>query len=305
MPVRAGCVGDFRRRPAHPNHFPPSPVLSRIFSFIALWTVIIGSLWFGGAHAAVALLTLLSALTLYEFYDLTEKMGARAFRWMGVSFSVLITAGPYYTAYFHGGGDLSESLVTALIVLALIVSCVRVLKERDTASRVETIAATVGGLVYIPFMLQFLVRMLMRESDSGDNLVLCLWVIAVSKFCDVGALLTGLAFGRHKLAPSISPKKTWEGAVGGVLVSAGVGAAIAYFAASRLPEALTPLIAALIATSLAIITIVSDLIESAVKRRADTKDTGALIPGIGGAFDLTDSLILTAPVAYFIFLFVA
>jgi len=280
-------------------------VLSRIFSFIALWTVIIGSLWFGGAHAAVVLLTLLSALTLHEFYGMTEKMGAKAFRWMGLLFSVLITAGPYYTAYFYGEGDLSESLVTALLVLALIVSCIRVLKERDTATRVETIAATVGGLVYIPFMLQFLARILMRDSDSGDNLVLCVWVIAVSKCCDVGALLTGLAIGRHKLAPSISPKKTWEGAVGGVLVSAGVGAAFAYFASSRLPETMTPVIAALIATPLAIITIVSDLIESAVKRRADTKDTGALIPGIGGAFDLTDSLILTAPVAYYLFLFVA
>ena len=280
-------------------------MLSRIFSFIALWTVIIGSLWFGGAHAAVVLLTLLSALTLHEFYGMTEKMGAKAFRWMGLLFSVLITAGPYYTAYFYGEGDLSESLVTALLVLALIVSCIRVLKERDTATRVETIAATVGGLVYIPFMLQFLARILMRDSDSGDNLVLCVWVIAVSKCCDVGALLTGLAIGRHKLAPSISPKKTWEGAVGGVLVSAGVGAAFAYFASSRLPETMTPVIAALIATPLAIITIVSDLIESAVKRRADTKDTGALIPGIGGAFDLTDSLILTAPVAYYLFLFVA
>jgi phosphatidate cytidylyltransferase len=280
-------------------------VLSRIFSTLVLWGVILGSLWFFGAHAAVVLLTLLSALTLHEFYGMTGKMGGRAFHWMGLLFSVLITAGPFYTAYFYGEGDLSEGMVTALLVLALIVSCIRVLRERDTSSRVETIAATVGGLVFIPFMLQFLVRILMRDSDSGDNLALCLWVVAVSKFCDVGALLTGLAFGKHKMAPSISPKKTWEGAVGGVLISAGIGATIAYFAASRLPEGLTPLIAALIAAPLALITIVSDLIESAIKRRADTKDTGALIPGIGGAFDLTDSLILTAPVAYFLFLFVA
>jgi phosphatidate cytidylyltransferase len=161
----------------------------------------------------------------------------------------------------------------------------------------------VVGVLYIPFMLQFLVAILMRDGDSGNNLALCLWVVAVSKFCDVGALLTGLAIGRHKMAPTISPKKTWEGAVGGVLVSSGVGAAIAFLAAGRFPAGLTPPVAAIIAVPLAITTIVSDLIESAVKRRADTKDTGALIPGIGGAFDLTDSLILTAPVAYFIFQF--
>ena len=279
-------------------------MISRLLSTLVLWTVLLGSLYFFGAHAAVVLVTLLAALTLHEFYGLTEKMGHRPFRWMGIGFSVLITAGPYYLMYFLEDLDVLEGLVTILLVLALVVSCIRVLKERDTSNRMETIGATVLGLLYVPFMLQFLVRLLMRNADSGDNLALCLWVVAVSKFCDVGALLSGLAFGRHKMAPVISPKKTWEGAVGGVLVSAGVGATIAYIFANHLPESLTPLLAAAIAVPLALITIVSDLMESALKRRADLKDTGRLIPGIGGAFDLTDSLILTAPLAYFIFLFV-
>ncbi|MEI6105567.1 MAG: phosphatidate cytidylyltransferase [Opitutae bacterium] len=278
-------------------------MLSRIFSTLVLWGVVFGALRLFGAHAAVAMVTGLTALTLHEFYGLTEKMGARPFRWMGLLIGLLISAGPYYVAYFFEDYEVSETLVTALLVLALILSCLRVLREREPSNRVETIAATLIGLLYIPFMLQFLVRILMRDSDSGDNLILCVWVVTVSKFCDVGALLTGLAIGRHKLAPEISPKKTWEGAVGGVLVSAGVGAAIAYFAPGRLPESMTPAVAALIALPLAVITILSDLIESAIKRRAGAKDTGAMIPGIGGAFDLTDSLILTAPVAYYIFLF--
>ncbi len=278
-------------------------MLSRFLSTLVLWTVIIGSLWLFGAHGAVALLTVLSALTLYEFYGMTAKMGARPFRWMGILFSVLITAAPYTLAYFLEEPDFINHLPTVLLVLALIVSCICVLGERDAASRVETIAATMGGLLYVPFMLHYLIAILMIDGSSGDNLILCVWTVAVSKFCDVGALFTGLAFGKHKMSPTISPKKTWEGAVGGVLVSAGVGAGIAYFASGHLPESMTPLVAALIAVPLAIITIVSDLIESVIKRRADTKDTGALIPGIGGAFDLTDSLILTAPLAYFIFQF--
>lgn len=287
-------------------------MLKRILSTVTLWLVILGSLWFFGAHAAVVLLTLLATLTLYEFYGMTEKMGAKAFRGMGMTLGALMIGAPYYFASYLVSGygystfeanQTADLLVQVLLVLGVVISCFRVLGERDTSKRVETLAATVGGLVYIPYLLHFMVRILMLDGDSGDNLALCLWLIAVSKFCDVGALLTGMAFGKHKMAPTISPKKTWEGAVGGVLVSAGVGAGIAFFAASRLPESLTPPIAALIAMPLAIITIVSDLIESAIKRRADTKDTGALIPGIGGAFDLTDSLILTAPVAYLIFLF--
>ncbi len=263
----------------------------------------LGGLWLFGAHAAVVLATLLGVLTLHEFYGLTGKMGARPFHWMGLSFAALMIAGPYYLAWFTDEPDVLGSLATGLLVLALLISCVRVLSERDTSNRIETIAATVGGLLYIPYLLHFLVRILMREADSGENLALCLWLIAVAKFCDVGALLSGMAFGKHQMAPQISPKKTWEGAVGGVLISAGIGAGIAFFLSDRLPGSLTPTVAALIALPLAIIAIISDLIESAIKRRADTKDTGQLIPGIGGAFDLTDSLLLTAPVAYFIFLF--
>lgn len=278
-------------------------MIKRIFSTLLLWSVVLGGLYFFGTNAAVVLITVLSALTLYEFYGMTQKMGLRPFRWMGISVGVVMTAVPYYVITYQNAPDIWERLPIGLLVFTLIAACIRSLGERDTTNRVETIAATVIGVLYIPFMLQFLVAILMRDTDNVENLTLCLWVVAISKFCDVGALLTGLAIGRHKMAPSISPKKTWEGAVGGVLISSGVGATIAHFAASYLPPEMTPTVAALIAAPLAIITIVSDLIESAVKRRADTKDTGALIPGIGGAFDLTDSLILTAPVAYFIFLF--
>jgi phosphatidate cytidylyltransferase len=278
-------------------------VLSRIFSTLLLWSIVLGSLYFLGSHAAVGLITILSALTLHEFYGMTRKMGLKPFHWMGISIGVLMTSVPYYLGFYLEASDLGQGIPAGLVVATLIISCARSLGERDVSNRVESIAATVIGVLYIPFLLQFLVGILMRDMDNGDNLTLCLWVVAVSKFCDVGALLTGLAIGRHKMAPSISPKKTWEGAVGGVLISAGVGAAIAYFAADRFPVEMTPLVAGLIAAPLAIVTIISDLIESAVKRRADIKDTGALIPGIGGAFDLTDSLILTAPVAYFIFLF--
>lgn len=278
-------------------------MLSRILSTLTLWSVVLASLWFFGEHAAVALLTLLSALTLHEFYGMTGKMGLRPFRRMGVAISVAMTAAPYYLAARLDAPEIGTILPVGLLVLTLLVSCIRSLGERGVPDRIETIVSTVIGVLYIPFMLQYLVAILMRETDSGGNLGLCLWIVAVSKFCDVGALLTGLAFGRHKMAPNISPKKTWEGAVGGVLVSAGIGAGIAFFASARLPTELTPAIAALIAAPLAIMTIISDLIESVVKRRAGVKDTGTLIPGIGGAYDLTDSLILTAPVAYFIFLF--
>ncbi len=278
-------------------------MVSRIFSTVLLWAIVIGSLWFFGPHAAVALITILSALTLHEFYRLTEKMGFRPFRTLGLVFSVLMTALPYYTTEYFFNGEELAGLTPAWLALSLVAFSLAALGARDNRDRVGALIASVLGLAYIPFMLHYLVRLLLISEEPSTGLALCLWVVAVSKFCDVGALLTGLAIGRHKMAPTISPKKTWEGAIGGVVISAGIGAGIVYFAADYFPEQLTPPIAALIAMLLAFTTIVSDLIESAMKRRADIKDTGTLIPGIGGAFDLSDSLILTAPVAYVVFLF--
>ena len=154
-------------------------------------------------------------------------------------------------------------------------------------------------------MLQYFVRILTPLPDDtvtpNGRLLLCLWLIAVAKFCDVGALLTGMAFGRHPMAPHISPKKTWEGAVGGVLVSMGIGALVAWLARGQLPAHMTPLVAALIAAPIALVAIVSDLVESIIKRHAALKDSGGAIPGIGGVFDLSDSLLLTAPLGYFLF----
>lgn len=278
-------------------------MIKRITSTVLLWGIILGTLWFFGADAAVWLLTILAALTLREFYQLAEKLGFRPFGGMATGFSVLITAGPYY---LHNAGfpvDQVASVAPFLLALATIVTAIRILPERQGNARVDSLIATAVGLFYVPFMLHYFVRLLLINEDTALGLVSCLWVVAVSKFCDVGALLSGMAFGKHKMAPLISPKKTWEGAVGGVIISAGVGAFVAWVGQDYVPDRLTPLRAALVALPLAIITIVSDLIESAMKRRADLKDTGAIIPGIGGAFDLTDSLILTGPCAYVIFLF--
>jgi phosphatidate cytidylyltransferase len=183
-----------------------------------------------------------------------------------------------------------------------LVFSVRIRGARAPQNRVETLAWSLFGVVYVPFMLQFMVRVLMIHAPhERTGLVLTIWLIAVSKFCDVGALLTGLAVGRHKMSPSISPKKTWEGAAGGLVVSALVGAALAGSCRDYLPAAFTPALGAVMALPIAGLAIVSDLIESIIKRRAGAKDAGGTIPGIGGVFDLSDSLILTAPVGYALF----
>jgi phosphatidate cytidylyltransferase len=266
----------------------------RIFSTFLLWALVLGCIYFFGATGGVWLITLIAALTLREFYALVRKMGHQPFDYSGILWGALITLAPLYLEPRIGPAELTA--------FATIVFALRILKERTSETRVESIGWSIFGVVYIPFMLHFLVRIILIPGPhAGTGLAFCLWLIAVSKFCDVGALLSGMAFGKHKMAPVISPKKTWEGAIGGVLVSAGLGAAIAHFAAQFYPTSFTPLIAAAAALPIAILAIVSDLVESIIKRRANSKDSGNTIPGIGGVFDLSDSLILTAPVGYIVF----
>ena len=270
----------------------------RIFSTVLLWTILGLVLWYFRTNGAIALVVIISVFTLREFYQLMHASGYDPFDKFGMTLGGLITLGPWLQVKFGWPTEL-------FLPLAVIVFAIRLLGERTPETRVESLASTLFGLVYVAFMLQYLVAILTPvPTDSispTGRMLLCLWLIAVTKFCDMGALLTGMAIGRHKMSPQISPKKTWEGAGGGVVFSMGIGALIAWLARNEFPAHMTPLVAALMAAPIAAVGIVADLVESVLKRRANMKDSGKTIPGIGGIFDLSDSLILVAPIGYFFF----
>lgn len=271
----------------------------RIFSTLILWIVVVICFFVIGPDAAVWLLAVLSLGSQYEFYGLLEKMGRRPFKKFGVVLGTVMIIVPYYANLFtdrHVG-----SVQSAIIAVTIVACCLRILKERKTDERIESLSSTLLGLIYIPFMLSFLVRMIELPAEPAKGLMLVVWLIVIAKFTDVGALLFGKAFGRHPMSPNTSPKKTWEGAIGGCLVSVALGFALTYFARDYFPMFFTPLWGTLLALPIAVIAIISDLVESMLKRMAEEKDSGSFIPGIGGAFDLTDSLILSAPTGYLLF----
>ncbi len=269
----------------------------RVLSTVTLWLALFAVLWFFRTAGALVVITAVSVLTLREFFKLAAAAGDAPFANLGLLFGGLITLAPWLEVRF----GLSAA---PLLPLATLVFTGRMFLERPPEKRIEALSSTLFGLLYIALMLQYLVRLVTPVPGEAllpaGRLVLCLWLIAVAKFCDVGALLTGLAIGRHPMAPLTSPKKTWEGAAGGVLVAMGVGALVAWLGRGILPAGFTPLRALLIAAPLAVVGIVSDLVESVIKRRAALKDSGGGVPGIGGIFDLSDSLILTAPLGYFL-----
>jgi len=269
----------------------------RALSSLVLWIVVLATLWHFRVDGAVAIVAILAGLTLLEFYKLLAATGEAPFPFLGAFFGVLLTVNPWLE--WKLGRPLEPVLGLAVVLFS-----VRLLGERPAEKRVSALASTLFGLVYVGATLQYLVRLMTPEAgdvvSADGRLVLGLWVVAAAKFSDVGGLLAGMAFGRHALAPGISPKKTWEGAAGGILMSMLVGVLVAWLGRAVLPAGFTLGRAALAAIPVAAIAIVSDLVESVIKRRADLKDSGAVIPGIGGMFDLTDSILFAAPVGYFL-----
>ena len=270
----------------------------RIISTFLLWSLVGAVVWFFRTPGALVLVTLISVLTLREFYALMRGAGYDPFDKFGMVIGAALTLAPWLRADFGFEPGV-------LLPLAVVVFAIRLLGERTPETRVEALASSVFGVVYVPLMLSYMVAIITPlpgdTISANGRLLLALWLVAVAKFCDVGALLTGLAIGRHQMSPQISPKKTWEGAAGGLLTSMGVGAGFAWLARDAFPPFLTPGFAALIALPVGALGIVADLVESIIKRRANSKDSGATIPGIGGMFDLSDSIILVAPVGYLLF----
>lgn len=268
-----------------------------------LWLAVGGLLAFFGARAGALLVLFLAATTQWEFYRLLEKSGLRPFRKIGVLLGVLFLAAAYAMPAAEGTLLIQIGFDGLLAIAAVVIAVAAILLRPP--DRIRAMLSTAAGFIYVPFLLHFFLRILHIAPDEKTGLILAFWVVMLVKFADIGAYLTGSVVGRTKLAPDLSPGKTWEGVGGGLAISALVSAGYIWFFRDQayFPVALTPATAAWAALPIAALSVISDLVESAVKRSANAKDSGRTIPGIGGSFDLTDSLILSVPVAYLFLLF--
>jgi len=268
----------------------------RIFSFAALWTILAVSLWIFGVHAGVFIIAILALLTQWELYQLFEKMGLQPMKKIGLAGGAVITLGAYYMGGIDSGND--------LFILSFVVLTLTIIRLDLQAGRLRSFMPTLFGLLYVPYLLHFLIKIVKLAEINGETaatgMFLAVWVVAVAKCADVGGLLVGMKLGKTPLSV-ISPKKTYEGAAGGIAFSMLIGVILVGLFHTLAPAGFHWWLCALFAIPIGIASIASDLVESAFKRQADVKDSGKLIPGIGGIFDLTDSLILTAPLGYLFF----
>ena len=267
-----------------------------------MWIVLGISLLVFGVHAGIFAIVLLAFFTQLELYQLFDKMGLKPIKSIGLAAGAVVTFGAYYFGDIDSGNDL---FILSFIVLALII-----IRLDLQAGRLRSFMPTLFGLFYVPFLMHFLIKIVklaeentqMADLGTSTGVFLTVWLVAVAKCADVGGLLVGMRVGKTPLS-IISPKKTYEGAAGGIVFSMLVGIILAAVFHKYIPETLTLWRCALIAIPISIASIASDLVESAFKRQAGVKDSGKIIPGIGGIFDLTDSLILASPLGYLLFKF--
>lgn len=233
-----------------------------------------------GGVAYGLFVTAISALCCYE-YALMLRLGGRP-----VQFIPTVALGAALSACAALGGPLA---LTLAVGIALVVLVEVAAKEHS----LDRLALTIFGALFAGWMPAHLA--LIRELRPHGEAFAFLTFAAVWAM-DTAAYAAGRGFGRHALAPTLSPKKTWEGATAGFAAAISVCLAFQKF---KLYESVTPLQAVVIGVIIGSMGQLSDLAESMVKRDAGAKDSGALLPGHGGVFDRFDSYILCAPAVYY------
>lgn len=218
----------------------------------------------------------------HELYRAMRTRGSRASEVLGLSAGAIMLLGAY-----HRGA----AALTFVLALATVATVLWFAIDADGEGAPEGIASTLFGIAYVPFLGAHVV--LMRNLPDGAAITIS--YIALAAFYDIAAFATGVFRGRHPLAPSVSPKKSWEGAIGGtafiIAVAALVGPHIGPF---------TLVSAVALAGVTAFCAPLGDLAESLLKRDMSVKDMGTLLPGHGGVLDRIDALLMCGPAAYWL-----
>jgi len=224
----------------------------------------------------------------YELYALAERRGLKPHKMLGAILGVAAACS------FFGGRLEGTTVVCAAALLIPIASIIRVRRNgSDLQDELGGITVTLFTVVFVGLLMGYSIALLNDGGERGRDLtVLLFWVVWLS---DAGAFIVGSQWGRHKLAPTISPGKTIEGAAG-ALATAVVAALIAkawFFTRLTLSQAI------LLGLLLGLTGMIGDLAESLIKRAASVKDSGWLFPGHGGMLDRADSLLFAAPVLFY------
>ena len=274
-----------------------------LLSFVILWTILLTALFSRNQLLSdsvfLVIIAFLAVSGLAEFYGIVEKRDLVCFRGWGIVGGLLLIIGTFLNLTGVIGRSGSPARVndfeTSFLILFVLGLCLRQFFSRTNTAGILAISTTLFGLMYVPWLLNFIQKINFFPGVDGHYYLL--YFIVITKFSDTGAYLVGSLIGRHKMIPRISPGKTWEGFGGALVVSILASMGFVYYLGDRM-HGMNWMHAIVLGLLLGLAAVVGDLIESIFKREAGIKDSGRFFPGIGGILDLLDSLLFNAPIMY-------
>jgi phosphatidate cytidylyltransferase len=264
-------------------------ILSRVATAVVLVAILWVTVKYIRGPYFLLIIGLLMSRSVWECYLILEARGGRPFRWLGMAVCWIMA----WAAAGHWPLlDMAAPMLIAVFCSFVLSVWLRQTPEEMLSSWFDTLFP----LILVALPLTYLIKLSHIPGERGADLLFLLFICII--FTDTAAFMIGSLIGRHPMAPRISPAKSWEGAVAGMI--AGIGAALLahvwfYY---RLPI----WHAVVIGLILAVAAILGDLAESVIKRAGGVKDSSNLLPGHGGCFDRIDSLLFSAPGIYYYYM---
>ena len=261
----------------------------RLLVAVILLPVGLAAIWLGGWYLT-ALVAIFMCLAAWEYVTLFRLAGLRPASLLVVGGTLLLLLGRNINGF-----ESTPWMISLLILLGMTYHLFAYERGRDQAGTDFTV--TMGGMFYIGWLGAYFISL----RNLPEGLWWILVVLGAVWFADSGAYFIGKGFGRHPLSPRLSPKKTWEGYFGGILVGVPLTVLLAALLRGLAgpDSAITPLRGVLVGLVMSILPTLGDLGESMIKRQMGVKDSGNILPGHGGAFDRVDSWLWAVVLGYY------
>ena len=249
--------------------------------------IVILAIWFGDPWPWFTLLMAAAALAgIYEFYHMANFDRREPLLYLGLLWTLALVLSPHYR---------SPAVLPIVITATMLISLICLLRRPSKESAFRNWAWTIVGALYVGWMLSYWLSL--RSLEDGRNWV---YLAMLTTFAnDTGAFFIGRARGKHKLAPTISAAKTWEGAIGGLICAILAAIVIAMVLNLISPFTFKYWQIILLGFLVGLFAQLGDLVESLLKRNTGVKESGNLLPGHGGILDRFDSLIFVGAVVYY------
>ena len=238
-----------------------------------------------------------------EFYGLLNAGGIKTSTKWGMASGLVFVAATWFNALgqheSYDGFRVSDNALWCILLMVIISTFFRILAYPNLRKGLDSCMGTILGIVYVPLLWSFVVRLFLCGNLSKPGWA-AFYVILCMKLADSGGYFFGTRFGKHKLAPTISPKKSWEGLAGGVVFC--LVANVAWMLVSKgwinSTISLSWGHALVLSLLFPIVGTLGDLVESMFKRAVNVKDSNTMVYGLGGILDMIDSILFTAPMLY-------